>query len=196
MSAVETAMHQRQSRPLFAAGMLSLAGLLTALIYTLRSTPYTMILFLGVGQTLLAAGVAVFLWVVASDIRARLQSVAVKRFRKGEVVFRQGDPPDRLYSIGRGEAEVVREDPVQGERVLARLGPGEFFGEMGILGNAPRMATVRAATDLEVLSIHRVYFGPLFSYLPSLREGILAEYRRRSAQPGPADQGEAGGPGA
>ncbi len=169
-------------KPLVTAGLLALLGLLTALVYILRSTPYTMILFLGVGQTLLLAAFGIFVWVLVSDIRTRLQSVAEWRFRKGEVVFRQGDPPDRLYSIGSGEVEIVREDPVRGETILARLGPGEFFGEMGILGNAPRNATVRAATDLEVLGIHRVYFGPLLSYLPLLREGILAEYRRRSAE--------------
>ena len=163
------------------AGVMALLGLLTALVYILRSTPYTMVLFLGAGQTLLLAALAIFVWVLASDIRARLRSVVERRFKQGETVFRQGDPPDCLYAIGRGEAEVVREDPVRGETILARLGPGEFFGEMGIIGNAPRMATVRAATDLEVLSIHRIHFGPLLSYLPWLREGILAEYRRRSA---------------
>ena len=194
MTPVDTGMNHTHGRHLFAAGMLAMLGLLTALVYILHSTPYTMILFLGAGQTLLIAAVALFLWVVASDIRTRLQSVVVKRFRKGEVIFRQGDPPDRLYSIGRGEVEVVREDPVQGEKILARLGPGEFFGEMGILGNAPRMATVRATTDLEVLSIHRLYFGPLFSYLPSLREGILAEYRRRAAQPEQEGEGRTRGP--
>ncbi len=168
---------------LAAAGLLALLGLGTALVYTLRSTPYTMILFMGAGQSLLVAALVLFLWVLVADIRARLQRVVERRFRKGEVVFRQGDPADRLYAIGRGEAEVVREDPVRGETLLARLGPGEFFGEMGILGNAPRMATVRAATDLDVLSIHRSHFGQLYSYLPTLREGILTEYRRRSKEP-------------
>jgi hypothetical protein len=195
VTSVDTGMNHAYGKHLFAAGMLAMAGLLTALIYILRSTPYTMILFLGAGQTLLIAAVAVFLWVVASDIRARLQSVVEKRFKKGEVIFRQGDPPDRLYSIGRGEVEIVREDLVRGEAILARLGPGEFFGEMGILANAPRMATVRAATDLEVLSIHRVYFGPLLSYLPSLREGILAEYRRRSEHAKREGKGTPDGPG-
>ncbi len=170
------------ARRLTIAGLLALLGLGTAVLYTLHATPYTMILFMGGGQTLLLAALLVFLQVVVADLRVRLQSVVERRFRAGETVFRQGDPSDRLYAIGRGEAEVVREDPAGGETVLARLGPGEFFGEMGLLGNAPRMATVRAATDLDVLSIHRLYFGQLYSYLPSLRDGILAEYRRRSTR--------------
>ena len=178
---MDTGIPYAHEKHLCLAGFLALLGLLTALVYIVRSTPYTMVLFLGAGQTLLLSALGIFLWVLASDIRARLRSVVERRFKQGEIIFRQGDPPDCLYAIGRGEAEVVREDPVRGETILARLGPGEFFGEMGIIGNAPRMATVRAATDLEVLSIHRIHFGPLLSYLPWLREGILAEYRRRSA---------------
>ncbi len=170
------------------AGALAILGLVTAVVYILDSTPYTMVLFLGAGQLLLLSALALFVWVVAADIRTRLQAVVERRFTKGEVVFRQGDPADRLYSIGWGEVEVVREDPSRGETILARLGPGDFFGEMGILGNAPRMATVRAATDLDVLSIHRDDFSQLCAYLPSLREGILAEYRRRSSVPGRADE--------
>ena len=177
---MDTATPHAHEKHLLVAGLLALLGLVTAIVYIVRSTPYTMVFFMGGGQLLLLAALVLFLWVVAVDIRTRLQSVVEKRFKPGEIVFRQGDPSDRLYSIGRGEAEVVREDPIRGETILARLGPGEFFGEMGLLGDAPRMATVRASTDLTVLSIHRTYFGQLYSYLPSLREGILAEYRRRS----------------
>ncbi len=180
---MSTPVSRPHARQFSIAGWLALLGLGTALVYTLRSTPYTMILFMGGGQTLLLAALVLFLWAVAADIRVRLQSVVERRFAKGEIVFRQGDPSDRLYAIGSGEAEVVREGPAGSGTVLARLGPGEFFGEMGILGNAPRMATVRAATDLHVLSIHRIYFGQLYSYLPALRNGILAEYRRRSKEP-------------
>jgi len=190
---MDTSLSHPRAKQLSLAGLLAILGLGTAVVYTLRSTPYTMVLFMGGGQLLLLAALVVFLWVVAADIKARLQSVVEKHFKKGETVFRQGDPADRLYAIGRGEADVVREDPAVGDTILARLGPGEFFGEMGILGNAPRMATVRAATDLEVLSIHRAYFGQLYSYLPTLREGILAEYRRRAARPGRSGEGGSDG---
>ncbi len=172
---------RRQGKQLSLAGSLALLGLLTALVYLGRSTPYTMIAFLGGGQMLIVAGAAIYVYVIAGDIKARLDSVVEKRVRAGETVFRQGDFPDRLYVIGTGEVEVIREDPLHGEISLARLGAGEVFGEMGILGNTPRTATIRAATDLELLSIHRTYFSSLFSYLPSLREGILADYQRRRA---------------
>jgi hypothetical protein len=171
-----------------ASALLTVAGLGTALVYTLSSTPYTMVLFLGVGQLCIALGMVMFMAVVILDVRSRLQSVVERRFKTGDVVFKQGDFPDRLYLIGRGEAEVIRTD--QGKDiVLARLKAGEFFGEMGILGNTPRTATVKAATDLETLSIHRNYFGPLLAYLPAWRERLFDEYRLRSGAPPAANSG-------
>jgi CRP-like cAMP-binding protein len=168
-------------RPLVLAGTLALVGLVLGIVYVLWSTPYTMVVFLGLGQVAILVGGVIFLAVVFSDLRARLQSVVEKRFSAGETVFKQGDFPDRLFLIGEGEAEVLREMP-GGEPVpLARLTPGEFFGEMGILGNAPRSATVRAATELRTLSIHRSYLGPILTYLPSWKEKVKEEYAERVA---------------
>ena len=168
-------------RPLVLAGALTLIGLVLGIVYVLWSTPYTMVVFLGLGQVAILAGGVIFLAVIFSDLRARLQSVVEKRFSAGETVFKQGDFPDRLFLIGEGEAEVLREMPGGEPLPLARLTPGEFFGEMGILGNAPRSATVRAATELRTLSIHRSYLGPILTYLPSWKEKVKEEYAERVA---------------
>jgi CRP/FNR family cyclic AMP-dependent transcriptional regulator len=74
------------------------------------------------------------------------------------VVVKQGDAADRFYVIVGGEAEVVSEYAEREEIVLARLGPGEYFGEIGLLQNRPRTATVRAATALELLALAREPF--------------------------------------
>ena len=171
-------------RYLALSGLLTAFGLLTAVVFTLRSTPYLMVLFLGVGLTCVIAGVALFVGLLVSDVRSRLHSVVERKFEAGDTVFRQGDFPDRLYLIGTGEAEVTKEVPGGAPVVLARLGPGEFFGEIGIIGNSPRTATVRAATGLETLSIHRDYFTSLLAYLPSWKERVFEDYRRRAARPG------------
>ena len=67
-----------------------------------------------------------------------------EHFEPGQDVFRQGELGDRIYIILSGEADVVREDN-GGSRRLARLGPGEFFGEMAILNRtfAPRRCAAR-----------------------------------------------------
>jgi hypothetical protein len=170
-----------------AAGVLALLGLCTAVIYNLRFTPYTMVLFMMGGQGLIVLAAACFLGAAVWSIRARLRSIEERHFKAGDIVFRQGDYPDRLYVVGEGEVEVIREAPGQEGTVLTRLGKDEFFGEIGILSDTPRTATVRAATDVAVLSIHRSYFTSLFSYLPMFRERILAAYLTRTGnrQSGP-----------
>ncbi|MFN7989999.1 MAG: cyclic nucleotide-binding domain-containing protein [Thermoanaerobaculia bacterium] len=170
-----------QPRLLLLASVLALLGLLTAVVYNLRFTPYTMVLFMMVGQGLILLAAACFGWAVWTGIRARLQSIVEARYKAGEIIFRQGDFPDRIYAIGKGEVDVVRETPGKDDVVLVRLGQGQFFGEVGILGDTPRTATVRAVTDVEVLSIHRSYFSSLFSYLPMFREKILSVYEARTA---------------
>ena len=179
-----TAVHPHD-RYLALSGLLTAFGLVTAIVFTLRSTPYLMVLFLGVGLTCVIAGVVIFVVLLVSDVRSRLHSVVERAFKAGDVVFKQGDFPDRLYLIGKGQAEVTKEARGASPVVLATLGPGEFFGEIGIIGNSPRTATVRATTDLETLSIHRDYFTSLLAYLPSWKERVFEDYRRRAAVPGP-----------
>lgn len=177
----DTAVHPHD-RYLRLSGLLTVFGLLTAVVFTLRSTPYLMVLFLGLGLTCVIAGVVIFAALLVADVRSRLHSVVERTFKAGDIVFRQGDFPDRLYLIGKGEAEVTKDVPGAAPAVLARMGPGDFFGEIGIIGNSPRTATVRAATDLETLSIHRDYFTSLMAYLPSWKERVFDDYRRRAAR--------------
>ena len=183
----ESAVHPHD-RYLWLSGLLTAFGLLTAVVFTLRSTPYLMVLFLGLGLTCVIAGVSIFVALLVSDLRSRLHSVVQRAFKAGDIVFRQGDFPDRLYLIGKGEADVMKEADGGSAVLLARLGPGEFFGELGIIGNSPRTATVRAHTDLETLSIHRDYFTSLLAYLPSWKERVFEDYRRRAAAEGRAAQ--------
>src|SRR5262249_54559366 len=68
--------------------------------------------------------------------------------RRGDYVFKQGDPALNFYAVERGEVEVVRETAGV-EHVLAVLGPGDFFGEMALVEQRPRSAGVRARTDTE-----------------------------------------------
>ena len=110
---------------------------------------------------------------------SRTQSLAREHFEPGEIIFRQGDLGDRLYIIEKGEVEVVKEEEGRVEKVLAKLGPGQCFGEMALVSNAPRMATVRPLTGLNVLTIQRGAFRTLFDHLPSMRETFEEVIERR-----------------
>jgi NADH:ubiquinone reductase (H+-translocating) len=110
---------------------------------------------------------------------ARTQSLAREHLEPGEIVFRQGDLGDRLYIIEKGEVEVVREEDGGKEKVLATLGPGQYFGEMALVSDEPRMATVRPLTGVDVLTIQRGAFRTLFTHLPSMRETFEEVTKRR-----------------
>jgi CRP-like cAMP-binding protein len=89
----------------------------------------------------------------------------------GSEVVRQGEAGDRFYLIKEGEFEVI----VDGEPVQT-LGPGESFGEIALLRDVPRTATVRARTDALVFALDRLHFIPAVTgYAPSLSaaEGII-----------------------
>lgn len=69
----------------------------------------------------------------------------------GDVLFRQGSRGNRIFVIESGSVEIVRELPSGSTEVLATLGPGEHFGEMGPLFGLPRSATVRAESAAVVM---------------------------------------------
>jgi len=71
----------------------------------------------------------------------------------GEVVVREGDDADRFYVIESGRVEVS-----QSGRILREEGPGDFFGEIGLLRNVPRTATITALEDTVLLSLARREF--------------------------------------
>lgn len=161
---------------LILAGVLSLAGQSTALAFMLHATPYTTLAFVGPGAALVLLGMTVFAYASYKELRSRAQSITERSYEAGAVIFRQGDPGDSVYVVKHGEVEVLREGF---ERPLARLGPGEYFGEMALLTEAPRNATVRAATAVELLRIQHEAFRSLYDGIPTLRASIEAVRNER-----------------
>jgi uncharacterized protein YhbP (UPF0306 family) len=92
-----------------------------------------------------------------ATIEAQLQTVQIE---PGDVIVRQGAPADKFFIIVDGEVEVVREDGGE-QRKLATLKRGQFFGEMAILRDTPRMATVRAISPTTVFAMERDAFRTL-----------------------------------
>jgi CRP-like cAMP-binding protein len=92
-----------------------------------------------------------------ASMAASLQTVQVPA---GEVIVRQGAPADKFFIIVEGEVEVVRDDD-GASRKLATLTGGQFFGEMAILRDLPRMATVRAVTPTTLFAMERDAFRGL-----------------------------------
>ena len=99
----------------------------------------------------------------------------VRRFRRGETIFHQGDPGDALFVVSTGSVKVVLPSDEGAEpAIVAILGPGEFFGELAILDGAPHSATIVAIEATETLVLHRDQFLSLIDTDPGIRRTLLA----------------------
>lgn len=98
-------------------------------------------------------------------------------FSSGDVIVRQGDPGDTFYIIRYGHAVVYKSDGGTAEAVeVARLGPGDFFGERALIKNDVRSATVQAAGGpIECLCLDREAFTLLLGPLNDLMERKIKE---------------------
>jgi hypothetical protein len=170
-----------RGKQLTLAGLLALAGLLTAVIYACRATPYTMVLFLGFGSALLFAAALLFGWTIWRDVGARLHSLVSKEFAPGQVIYSQGETPEHVYVIVKGQVEAVYTDPSRGDVIVGHLGPNDYFGESAILTRVPRQVTMRAVDVVEVFVIHRMDFLRVYTSLPRLRARVEAELAKRKA---------------
>ena len=100
----------------------------------------------------------------------------------GEAVVTQGEPADRFYLIESG-AFTVSQLQAQGSEpvILRQLGPDEVFGELGLLNEAPRSATVTATADGLLLALDRDDFLALVGVAGPLRGRLLGLYAGRPA---------------
>jgi diguanylate cyclase (GGDEF)-like protein len=93
--------------------------------------------------------------------------------RRGEILFREGDPGDELFVILSGSVTVTVKPNEGGEITLSELTAGTFLGEMSIVEQAPRSATCRASTDCELLTLHAGDFLDLIRSRPRAAAAVL-----------------------
>src|SRR4051794_5298149 len=95
-----------------------------------------------------------------------------RRFRRGEVIFHQGDPGDSLHIVAAGSVKILLPSAEGDEAIIATLRPGDFFGELAILDGAPRSATAAALDQADTLALPRPVFTELLDSLPGLRDAL------------------------
>jgi CRP-like cAMP-binding protein len=115
------------------------------------------------------------------------QMELLKRFEghdlePGTVIIREGDAGQGLFVIMFGEVEILNKDAAGREKTVAKLGAGEVFGEMSLLGDRPTTATVRTLSRTTIMFLGRDYFRRLVDALPPLRQYFeeLSSKRRRA----------------
>jgi CRP-like cAMP-binding protein len=96
----------------------------------------------------------------------------------GKVMCRQGDPADAAYLIIEGEADIIVDTP-SGPLTIATLGAHDIVGEMAILGDVPRTATVQARTRLIALRIAKDPFMRMVREFPTMAISIMRELAHR-----------------
>jgi ATP-binding cassette, subfamily B, bacterial len=102
-----------------------------------------------------------------------------ERHAEGQTVFEEGDLGDRLYFIERGEVEVLITGPTGEKRRVALLRDGDYFGEMALLEDVPRSATVRTRVPSTLLVLNREQFLDLLQAVPDLRATFEREVEAR-----------------
>lgn len=153
--------------------LLSLLGMLTR-------APLLLLGFTA-AQGLILLGVVLFIVVAIFAQR----TLVLENYGPGEVIFHEGDQGRHVYVIKSGTVEVLMKRPDGSQEVIRRIGPGEPFGEMALLRNAPRSATIRTVTAAEVFKMSPSNFVALYTNLPGLRESFtkIMESRLRELEP-------------
>lgn len=107
-----------------------------------------------------------------ADVAGRMQR---ESHPAGTVIIRQGDEGDKFYIIRSGKVDVCKE--VEGkEAFLVQLGQGDFFGELALLKQAPRAATVRAVEDVELLTLSKEIFMNVVQKSATFEEQLRKVY--------------------
>jgi CRP-like cAMP-binding protein len=115
-----------------------------------------------------------FFSVLTPDLfRMAVERVQLIQLAAGEVLFRKGDPGDTLFVVAWGEVAVLVPQEV------ARLSEGDFFGEIALLADRPRTATVKATVDSQVLALDRSLLIDLVAASPDVLKVLLRFLRER-----------------
>ena len=116
----------------------------------------------------------------AEEIQTLSQVLHLRQYPAGAILFHAGDAGDSLAIIVEGEIEAIHGIDTENERLLSRLKPGDFLGEMSLFNpERQRSASVRALTDVQLLEMMHTDFEALLARQPNLAVYILREMSNR-----------------
>jgi len=126
-------------------------------------------------QTHLAPGVD------SDDLAELVDTAEIKNFKTGEIIFNQGDPGNNMHLIRSGSCTVSVK--VAGKDIVLNYVPsGNYVGEMALLSDQPRTATVRAAHNTETISLSGEVFKKVMDNNLAVRSLVESKYRERIKQ--------------
>ncbi len=99
--------------------------------------------------------VRLFKDIAEPELKVLGQSLQERPLRRGQIICREGDPGEEMFVVRTGSILISKAVTGNVEQVLARIGPGDFFGEMSLFDRSPRSATVQTDSDATLLALDR-----------------------------------------
>jgi len=124
-------------------------------------------------------GSALFAALDADAQEALRRSMVEVKLSRGQVLFSEGDPGDRLYVVTQGKIKLGRSAADGRENLLAVLGPGEMFGELSLFDPGPRTATATAITPATLSGLGHDDLQPWLHDRPEMASRLLGALARR-----------------
>lgn len=125
------------------------------------------------------------LFEVLNDVEreAIVREMELETHDEGSVIINEGDPGTSMYLIASGEVKVYTRGtgPSTGTLYLARLGEGDFFGEVSVLTGKPRTATITASQRTELLRLDKSKLDGVLAKHPGIRKVLDEFYKKRAA---------------
>jgi CRP/FNR family cyclic AMP-dependent transcriptional regulator len=139
-----------------------------------------------VADLTLLARVPFFASLGEAELQALAAACRTRTFKRGEVLFHEGDPGSALYIVRSGQVKIVVMADTGDETILIVLGPGECLGELSLVDGAPRSATAVALDRVEALVLYREGFLAVLKQSPSaalaVMSGLAGMVRRLTVQ--------------
>ena len=143
----------------------------------LEEVPLPVPRLVGAGARRALALTPLFAGLPMDTLECLIEHLQLVTLLRGDVLFREGDPGDALFIISEGEVSVASEGPPRVE--MARLGPGAFFGEVSLVTDQPRAATVTALGATEMIMIDRRAMAAVLARQPDALRPVLRFVRDR-----------------
>lgn len=115
----------------------------------------------------------------SEESKALFESMVPVELTRGDVLFREGEPGDRLYVIAQGKIKLGRRSSDGRENLLSILGPGEMFGELSLFDPGPRTATASSVSDALVYELRHQALVQWIAAHPNVATTLLGALARR-----------------
>jgi CRP/FNR family transcriptional regulator len=119
--------------------------------------------------------ISLFRELTEDELRFLARYLEEREYKKGEIIYREGDIPGLLYLIQEGSVEITKKTPTGHRQIIAMIMGGHFFGELSFFENRRHGAQAQATADTKLLVLPRFVYDELEKEQPLLVHKLLRE---------------------